>query len=155
MEVKLLYWVRNYEENEKCGVYKGKLKQDDFDLLQLFIKDDDPPVFGNGTTIDCILLSHFSSEYPPTKWVEGKPVDENALFAALRLPSFRQAVNEAILNQWCTYTAVFGPEPDLEAEYTYEYLSEYLKQRPASARLHRKYVSKSSRDESLERSVKQ
>jgi hypothetical protein len=64
-----------------------------------------------------------------------------------------QAVDKAIQDQWKKYTCVFGPTPEEDAEYTYEYLGEYLKQHPTSTRLYRKYVSK--RDKSPERSVKQ
>lgn len=80
-------------------------------------------------------------------------MDYGLLCEALPLRPFRKVVDKAIQDQWKKYTCVFGPTPEEDAEYTYEYLGEYLKRHPTSTRLYRKYVSK--RDESPERSAKQ
>jgi hypothetical protein len=158
MRVKLLYCVQDFfydESEEKWGVYEGEIDRDDASLLKLLEKS---PLmeFGNGTTTECVLMNHFKSEYPPLKWTEGDPLDYHKIHAAVAFPEIRMAIQKIVDEHVLSFTYVFGPEPDLEGEYVYEYLGQFVEANAGKkTRLYRKWVLKDeSRDSSPERPVK-
>jgi hypothetical protein len=152
MQVKLLYLVEYlYDDHyEKWGVYKGEITRDDFDLLALF-KKSQSMTFGNGITTECVLMNHFMSEYPPSKWAKGDPLE-----AIVAFPEIREAVEKVIDEHTRSFTHIFGPEPELEGEYVYDYLKQFVKSNAANdTQLYRKWVLEDeSRDASPERPVK-